>query len=156
MVMVMMIIIIIIYFYDGEMMVVALVMAITMTEKVDSCASETEPCVTKRGCLHLILLKESHNTPFILVCDTHEGINYVFNYKHAYCTFHFIHIFVYYSISIFTLLFHLVILVGKEFPKKTFERLRWSLGVCTYVILCGKPPFWGRLNQQLKMMKKAL
>ncbi|CAK9078282.1 unnamed protein product [Durusdinium trenchii] len=30
----------------------------------------------------------------------------------------------------------------------------WSLGVCTYVMLCGKPPFWGHQAQQLKMMKK--
>jgi len=30
----------------------------------------------------------------------------------------------------------------------------WSLGVVTYVMLCGKPPFWGAYNEQLKRMKK--
>lgn len=35
------------------------------------------------------------------------------------------------------------------------QQPRWSLGVCTYVMLCGKPPVWGCVNQQLKMMKKA-
>lgn len=29
----------------------------------------------------------------------------------------------------------------------------WSLGVMTYVMLCGKPPFWGGMHQQLKMMR---
>lgn len=30
----------------------------------------------------------------------------------------------------------------------------WSLGVVTYVMLCGKPPFWGNYTEQLKRMKK--
>jgi len=30
----------------------------------------------------------------------------------------------------------------------------WSLGVVTYVMLCGKPPFWGNHSEQLRMMKK--
>lgn len=30
----------------------------------------------------------------------------------------------------------------------------WSLGVVTYVMLCGKPPFWGNYAEQLKRMKQ--
>lgn len=30
----------------------------------------------------------------------------------------------------------------------------WSLAVVTYVMLCGKPPFWGNFAEQLKRMKK--
>lgn len=30
----------------------------------------------------------------------------------------------------------------------------WSLGVVTYVMLCGKPPFWGNYADQLKRMKQ--
>lgn len=30
----------------------------------------------------------------------------------------------------------------------------WSLGVLAYVMLCGKPPFWGTHNEQLKRMKQ--
>lgn len=30
----------------------------------------------------------------------------------------------------------------------------WSLGVVAYVMLCGKPPFWGNFAEQLKRMKK--
>mmetsp|Transcript_2590 Transcript_2590/g.7306 ORF Transcript_2590/g.7306 Transcript_2590/m.7306 type:complete len:617 (-) Transcript_2590:127-1977(-) len=30
----------------------------------------------------------------------------------------------------------------------------WSLGVVTYVMLCGKPPFWGNYSEQLRKMKK--
>lgn len=30
----------------------------------------------------------------------------------------------------------------------------WSLGIVTYVMLCGKPPFWGNYAEQLKRMKQ--
>lgn len=31
---------------------------------------------------------------------------------------------------------------------------QWSMGVVCYVMLCGKPPFWGNYQEQLKRMKK--
>lgn len=30
----------------------------------------------------------------------------------------------------------------------------WSLGVLTYISLCGKPPFWGSHNEQLRRMRQ--
>jgi len=30
----------------------------------------------------------------------------------------------------------------------------WSLGVMSYVMLCGKPPFWGNMSDQLRKMNK--
>jgi len=32
----------------------------------------------------------------------------------------------------------------------------WSLGVLSYVMLCGKPPFWGNYPEQLRRMKKEV
>jgi calcium-dependent protein kinase len=30
----------------------------------------------------------------------------------------------------------------------------WSLGIVTYVLMCGRPPFWGAITKQLEKMKK--
>eukprot|EP00930_Biecheleria_cincta_P058854 TRINITY_DN44653_c0_g1_i1.p1 TRINITY_DN44653_c0_g1~~TRINITY_DN44653_c0_g1_i1.p1 ORF type:complete len:611 (-),score=123.83 TRINITY_DN44653_c0_g1_i1:195-2027(-) len=46
------------------------------------------------------------------------------------------------------------VLESKPQDGYTFACDAWSVGVLTYVMLCGKPPFWGNFNEQLKRMKK--
>mmetsp|Transcript_16931 Transcript_16931/g.43149 ORF Transcript_16931/g.43149 Transcript_16931/m.43149 type:complete len:614 (+) Transcript_16931:105-1946(+) len=46
------------------------------------------------------------------------------------------------------------VLEARELDGYTSACDLWSLGVVTYVMLCGKPPFWGNFNEQLKRMKK--
>jgi len=46
------------------------------------------------------------------------------------------------------------VLEARELDGYTSACDLWSLGVVTYVMLCGKPPFWGNYTEQLRKMKK--
>lgn len=46
------------------------------------------------------------------------------------------------------------VLEAREMDGYTCACDLWSLGVVTYVMLCGKPPFWGNYTEQLRKMKK--
>jgi len=46
------------------------------------------------------------------------------------------------------------VLEAKETEEYSSACDLWSLGIVAYVMLCGKPPFWGSHNEQLKSMKQ--